>query len=390
MSNTSAPQEQLLELFRQCIVRLGVPGGHGTGFFVAPGMILTCAHVVAPAQKSGGTVTAYWKGQSHPATIQQFLSEIHPNLSLIYPVTYPDLALLKIDALSNANHPCVYLDSEAHLADKIYSYGYTDEYSAGDPSTYENEGWTDEQHLLLKLKEGQARPGLSGAPVLNLRTGGVCGVMKRSRGTETDLGARAIPTHTVFQALGEKQFDLQSLQQSFHKQDSRWYDSLTQQQRELLGMTPLTRGIEVFFLYADVDEDQKLVDKLEKHLAVMQKQGLITTWNKGKMEQAGGDEKVEMDAHIDKAKIILLMISVDFMTSYYLGGTEVEQVMKKRETGTIVIPVLLRPADRKGTPFERLTPLPSNRKSVIEWQLQDSALFDIAQGIRKVVEGLAK
>jgi hypothetical protein len=386
MGNTSAQEEQLLELLRQCTVKLVVPGGHGTGFFVAPGMVLTCAHVVAIVQKSGGSVAAHWKGQSYPATIQQFLSEMHPDLKL----EYPDLALLKIDALSSANHPCVYLHPEAHLEDKIYSYGYTDEYSAGDPSTYVNEGWTGEQHLLLKLKEGQARPGLSGAPVLNLRTGGVCGIMKRSRGTETDAGGRAIPTHTVFQALSEKQVDLQGLQQAFHKQDSRWYDSLTQGQHEILGMVPPSEGIEVFFLYADAPEDQRLVDKLERQLAVMRKQRLITTWNKGKMEQAGEDEKAEMAAHIDKAKIILLMISADFMTSYYLGGNEVEQVMEKRKTGTIVIPVLLRPAQREGTPFERLNPLPTNRQPVTKWSDVDSALYDIAQGIRRVVEGLTK
>jgi hypothetical protein len=386
MNNISAPEEQLLELLRQCTVKLVVPGGHGTGFFVAPGMVLTCAHVVATAQKSGGTVTAHWKGQSYSATIQRFLSEMHPDLKL----EYPDLALLKTDALTNANHPCVYLHPEAHLEDRIYSYGYTDEYSAGDPSTYVNEGWTGEQHLLLKLKEGQARSGLSGAPVLNLRTGGVCGIMKRSRGTETDLGGRAIPTHTVFQALRAKQVDLQSLQQGFHRQDSRWYDSLIQEQREKLGMVSPSKSTEVFFLYADAEEDQKLVNKLEKHMAVMQKQRLITTWNKGRMAQAGGDEKAEMDAHIDKAKIILLMVSSDFMTSYYLDGTEVEQVMEKRKTGTIVIPVLLRPADRKGTPFENLKPLPNNRKPVTDWSNQDSALLDITQGIRNLVEGLPK
>lgn len=377
-------EEQLLELLRQCIVKLVVPGGHGTGFLVAPGLILTCAHVVDAAQKSKTSVTAYWNGQSYSTSIQNFLSELHPGLKL----QYPDLALLKVDALNNSKHPCVYLHAGAHLDDKMYSYGYTDEYSTGDPSTYVNEGWTDEQHLLLKLKEGQARSGLSGAPVLNRRTGGVCGVMKRSRGTETDLGGRAIPTEAVFQAMLEKQVDLRDQQQKFHKQDRRWYDSLTQQQREALGLLPPSQGIEVFFLYADVDEDKKLVDKLERHLAVMQKQELITAWNKGKMMTAGGDEKSQISAYIERAKIILLMVSSDFMALHYLGGSEVEQAMEKRKTGTVVIPVLLRPADYRGTPFEGLTPLPMNRKPVTEWSNADSALLEVTQGIRKVAEGL--
>ncbi|MBA2679818.1 MAG: trypsin-like peptidase domain-containing protein [Ktedonobacteraceae bacterium] len=382
MNNTSASEEQLLELLRQCTVKLTFSDGHGSGFFVAPGMILTCAHALAKAQKDGGAITAHWKGQSYSTTILQYLSEIHPDLKL----EYPDLALLEAEVLSTINHPCVYLNSKVQLEDTIYSYGYTDEYSMGDPSTYVNEGWTGEQHLLLKLKAGQARPGLSGAPALNLRTGGVCGIIKRSRDIETDLGGRAVPTQTILQALNEKQVDLQSLQQSFHKQDRRWYDTLTQQQREELGMVPPFQSIEVFFLYAE--RDQELVNDLEGHMAVMQRQQLITTWNTGRMGRGGGDEKAEMDAHIDNAKIILLMISASFMTSFYRDGTEVDQVMERRKTGTIVIPVLLRPVDRKGTPFEALRPLPSNQKPVTKWPDMDSALANIAEGIRRVVEGL--
>ncbi len=361
-------------------MKLLVPGGHGTGFFVAPGLILTCAHVVEAVHKSTGSVTAYWNGQSHPASLQHFLSEQHSTLQM----QYPDLALLKVNALVTTNHPCVYLHSQAHLDDKMYSYGYTDEYSTGDPSTYINEGWTNEQHLLLKLKEGQARSGLSGAAILNRRTGGVCGVMKRSRGTETDLGGRAIPIDVVFQKFPE----LVIQQQQFHQQDRRWDECLTGHQRETLGLLPPSQGSEVFFLYADVEEDRKLVDKLERHLAVMQRQELITTWNKGKMMTPGGDEKSQLNAYIEKAKIILLMVSSDFMTFHYLDGTEVEQAMKRRQDGAIVIPILLRPADYKGAPFEGLLPLPTNRKPVTTWSNLDSALLNVTQGIRKVVEGL--
>jgi hypothetical protein len=234
MDNINPLEERLLELLRRCSVKLVVPGGHGTGFFVAPGMILTCAHVVEAVQKGTGSVTVSWKNQSLIACLQNFLSELHPTLKL----QYPDLALLKVDALVNANHPCVYLHTDANLDDKIYSYGYTDEYPIGDPSTFISEGWTDEQHLLLKFKEGQARSGLSGAAALNRRTGSVCGVMKRSRGTETDLGGRAIPTRVVFENFPE----LETQQQKFHQQDRRWYDCINQQQREILGLLPPSQG----------------------------------------------------------------------------------------------------------------------------------------------------
>jgi hypothetical protein len=379
MDSMNSLGEQLIELLRRCTVRLSVPGGHGTGFFVAPGTILSCAHVVKPAQEAGKPVTAYWNGQSYTASIQRYLAETHPELHMLY----PDLAVLKVDKLSD--HPCVYLHEEAHLGDKFYSYGYTEEYKGGDSATFESEEWTGEGNLLLKLKAGQAQAGLSGAPVLNLRTGGVCGVMKRSRGVDSDLGGRAIPVSRVFEEFPE----LREQQRQFHQRDRGWYDCLTQEQREKLVMVTPAEGIEVFFLYADVDEDKRLVDKLERHLAAMQKQRLITTWNKGKLGP-GEDETSALRAHMDRAKIILLMVSPDFMALHYLDGTEVEQAMEKRKKGTIVIPVLLRPTDYRGAPFEGLMPLPPNRKPVAEWSSADSALYDVTLEIRKVVEGLKK
>lgn len=39
----------LEELLQQCTVKITVPGGWGTGFFVASGLVLTCAHVVRRA-----------------------------------------------------------------------------------------------------------------------------------------------------------------------------------------------------------------------------------------------------------------------------------------------------------------------------------------------------
>lgn len=42
----------LTDLLNRCTVKLSVPGkGHGTGFFVAPGLILTCGHVVSIGDK---------------------------------------------------------------------------------------------------------------------------------------------------------------------------------------------------------------------------------------------------------------------------------------------------------------------------------------------------
>jgi hypothetical protein len=83
------------------------------------------------------------------------------------------------------------------MGSKLYIYGYTDVYPYGDSVTLGYEG----PNTLLKLKAGQIIPGLSSAPVLNMRTGSVCGVVIRTRGQQTDLGGRAVPAAVLAQLL---------------------------------------------------------------------------------------------------------------------------------------------------------------------------------------------
>jgi hypothetical protein len=180
--------------------------------------VLTCAHVVEEAHKKTTPVKVYcsWQDRQYAAEIVTFL-----------PNPYPDLAVLRIEI---QNHPCVYLHAEAELRDRLYAYGYTDEYPDGDSATFEYEGPAGEEEKLLKLKIGQARPGLSGAPLLNLRTGGVCGIVKRTRDRDSDLGGRAVPISVILEHVS----DLAAWQQQFHSQDSRWIDYLNPQQRQQL------------------------------------------------------------------------------------------------------------------------------------------------------------
>jgi tetratricopeptide (TPR) repeat protein len=206
--------DSLFELLHSCTVRLQAPGGHGTGFFVAPGLILTCAHVVEGARGDETHITAHYSEENYQVQeIVEYLSK-----------PYPDLALLRIDL---REHPCVYLDESITPRDVLYTYGYTEEHREGESTTLDCEGkmLTDNGESLVKLKAGQVRRGSSGSPLLNERTWGVCGVIKLSRHPLTDLGGGAIPTEVVLLEMPE----LIALQETFHRRDSRWMEARDRQ-----------------------------------------------------------------------------------------------------------------------------------------------------------------
>src|SRR5712691_8380932 len=106
---------QLDELLQHCTVKLLVPEGHGTGFFVASRLILTCAHVVKTAQVNKSLVPVLWNGQSYSAQLAAFEPEA-------------DLALLMVDL---SEQPCVLLHREAKPFTKLYSYGFPNDYPNG-------------------------------------------------------------------------------------------------------------------------------------------------------------------------------------------------------------------------------------------------------------------
>src|ERR1700730_18139942 len=134
--------------------------------------------------------------------------------------------------------------------------------------------------------------------------------------------------------------------------------------------------IKIFYSYAHEDEHWR--DELEKHLSALQQQELITGWHDRKI--AGGKAwEHEITVNMQDTHIILLLISPDFMASTYIAKTEVPLAMERFGNGTArVIPVILRPIDYKGAPFDKLQALPTDAKPVTTSPNIDQAFLDVA------------
>ena len=144
--------------------------------------------------------------------------------------------------------------------------------------------------------------------------------------------------------------------------------------------------VEIFYAYAHEDED--LRDELEKHLRMLEREGVIKSWHDRKIG-AGKEWKGEIDTHLNAAHVILLLVSSDFIDSDYCWDVEVKRAMERHEAGEArSILVILRPVDWMSAPFGKLQALPTDAKPVTSWENQDEAFLDIAQGIRAAVREL--
>jgi hypothetical protein len=172
-------EDQLRELTVHVVAGASV----GSGFFVGPGLVLTCAHVLRSVT-SGTTLKVVWKGQSYSADVRKMQPECcDPGVAVL-----PDIALL---AISMRDHPRAEIGDECAPGQDVYAYGYPAAKPDGDPLLGRCEG-TDGRGL-LKFRDTMVDHGMSGAPLLNRCTGTVCGMVKATRDKDWPVGGFAVP-----------------------------------------------------------------------------------------------------------------------------------------------------------------------------------------------------
>lgn len=149
-------------------------------------------------------------------------------------------------------------------------------------------------------------------------------------------------------------------------------------------LQPTTKNIEVFYAYAS--EDEGLRTGLEKQLTLLKRIGLISDWHSVKITE-GLEQGSEIEKHWQSSQIILLLISDDFMATDADGLAK--RAMERHQAETAyVIPIILCPVNWRGTPFDNLDVLPTNKKPITSWVKRDEAFLDVARGIRNAVEEL--
>ncbi len=148
-----------------------------------------------------------------------------------------------------------------------------------------------------------------------------------------------------------------------------------------------TKDIKIFYSYAQKDE--ALRKRLDTHLATLRQQGL-TSWYDHEI-LPGTERAVEIDRELKAAHIILLLISADFLASFQCYNVEMQHALQRHKAGKArVIPIILRPANWQDTALERLQPLPEKAKPVVTWAIEDEAFVDIVNGIKRVIDDMAK
>ncbi|MGH6680843.1 MAG: TIR domain-containing protein, partial [Bradyrhizobium sp.] len=131
--------------------------------------------------------------------------------------------------------------------------------------------------------------------------------------------------------------------------------------------------------------DEDLRDQLEKHLTMLKRQGVIETFHDRRI-LAGNEVDQSISTELERADVILLLVSPDFLASTYCYDIEMRRALERHRQGeTRVIPVILRHCDWHSAPFGNLIATPSDGKPIKAFPDLDEGFLQVAQAIRQAL-----
>jgi cellulose biosynthesis protein BcsQ len=151
---------------------------------------------------------------------------------------------------------------------------------------------------------------------------------------------------------------------------------------ERSGLPMRKQPIRVFFSYSH--RDRPLVDELLLHLSPLVQEGLIEDWSE-RIIPPGSGWREAIDAHLQQAEVVVLLVSADFLASDYIRSSEMSLVLERqRRAEVLVVPVLVRPVDLTG-PLSEFQMLPSGARPVTTWKNRDEAWANVTRELRRVL-----
>ncbi len=128
-------------------------------------------------------------------------------------------------------------------------------------------------------------------------------------------------------------------------------------------------------------EDETVSKALNKHLAILRINKLISVFNSATDIVAGEDWKKRLEGEINAADYVLPIVSVNLLNSDY----SYDLLANAMQSGKKVVPILAKKVDMGGTGLEKLKTLPSQARWISDFKSEDEAYSDIVAEIRRLL-----
>lgn len=220
--------DSLINLLQSRTVLVRTANSIGTGTLIAPGKVLTCAHVVREAVEAESPIEILLPNRIKPGQFiwaeivhKVYLSDIYeeqPQVNDVQetittvPLTteYPDVAVLEINKKDHAiiRLPTPDVDSDQLRDQQFLAFGFQKQdrdLKRNVPQAvslnYNGEQIVDGIIRKLLFSNGLIRKGMSGAALMERESGNIVGIVHATLSLNDDLGAIVIPLENIWKVF---------------------------------------------------------------------------------------------------------------------------------------------------------------------------------------------
>lgn len=171
--------------------------------------------------------------------------------------------------------------------------------------------------------------------------------------------------------------------------DDRGLKSMVTQQNVTrnVKLTDAPIKVNIFISYAH--EDLKWLERLKKHLKVLEKySGSVEYWEDTKLR--GGDKwRDEITAAINKANVAILLVSTDFLASDFITSDELPPILRKAASdGTRILPLIVAPCSFEVSEISEFQAINSPDRTLADLGNNEAAIDRVYLELVKTIQGL--
>lgn len=146
--------------------------------------------------------------------------------------------------------------------------------------------------------------------------------------------------------------------------------------------------LKAFISYSHADESKK--DELIKFMKMLQRNGILESWNDRQL-LAGDKLDSEIQKNLNEADITILLISQDFISSYYCYEIELQRALSmEHEDGKRVVAIILDHCTWKQTPIKDYVLLPRDATPIAEYANSNKAWLEVSEALEAVCKVVKK
>jgi serine/threonine protein kinase len=130
--------------------------------------------------------------------------------------------------------------------------------------------------------------------------------------------------------------------------------------------------------------DMVYLKQWETHLRPLEQEGYLTVWSERQL-LAGAPHGQEINDHLERADLVVLLLSADFFASDDCITLMKKALLRHQRGEARLIPLLLRPCAWRESELASFACLPSDQQAVTTWMNQDAAFADCVRQIRRLL-----